>query len=64
VSKGVGASALADGHRRLAGLAAVVALLDALGFDERSAHRDFALQVLEEYWVPDALYRRPRSGSA
>jgi hypothetical protein len=55
---------VADGHRGLAGLAAVVALLDALGFDERSAHRDFALQVLEEYWVPDALYRRPRSGSA
>ena len=44
--------------------AAVVAVLDVLGFDERSAHRDLALQVLEEYWVPDALYRKPPPGSA
>jgi hypothetical protein len=43
--------------------AVVVALLDARGFDERSAHRDLALRVLEEYWVPGALYRRPRPGS-
>ena len=49
---------------RLASLSAeqeeiVVAVLDVLAFDERSRHRDFALQVLEEYWVPNALYRRP-----
>jgi hypothetical protein len=44
--------------------AVVVAVLDLLAFDERSAHRDLAMQVLEEYWVPNALYRtRPRDGA-
>lgn len=38
--------------------AVVVAVLDVLAFHERSAHRDLAMQVLEEYWVPGALYRR------
>lgn len=43
--------------------AIVVALLDVLAFDERSLHRDLAMQVLEEYWVPNALYRpRPPAG--
>lgn len=32
--------------------------LDTLAFSEESPHREFALQVLEEYWVPDAIYRR------
>ena len=40
--------------------AVVVALLDVLAFDERSAHQAFAMQVLEEYWVPGALYRKLR----
>jgi hypothetical protein len=48
---------------RLASLSAeqeavVVAVLDVLAFDERSLDRDLAMQVLEEYWVPNALYRR------
>ena len=48
---------------RLASLSAgqeavVVAVLDVLAFDERSLDRDLALQVLEEYWVPNALYRK------
>ena len=33
------------------------------GYDERSACRELAMQVLEEYWVPNALYRRrPATG--
>jgi hypothetical protein len=43
--------------------AVVVAVLDVLAFDERSVHQDLAMQVLEEYWAPGALYRRrPREG--
>ena len=43
--------------------AVVVAVLDLLAFDERSACRELAMQVLEEYWVPNALYRRrPATG--
>jgi hypothetical protein len=38
--------------------AVVVAVLDVLAFDERSVHQDLAMQVLEEYWAPGALYRR------
>jgi uncharacterized protein DUF6714 len=30
----------------------------ALG-DEPSPHRDFAMQVLEEWWLPNSLYRKP-----
>jgi len=37
--------------------AAIVAVLDVLAFDDASAYRDDAMQVLEEYWVPNALYR-------
>ncbi len=38
--------------------AVIVSFLNVLAFDERSAWQDFAMQVLEEYWVPNALYRR------
>jgi hypothetical protein len=53
---------------RLASLSAeqervVVAVLDVLAFDARSVHRDFAMQVLEEYWVPGALYRNRAAGA-
>lgn len=34
----------------------VTAFLDLLAFSESSAHKDFACQVLEEWWVPKALY--------
>jgi hypothetical protein len=32
--------------------------LDTLAFSEESLHKDYAMQVLEEYWVPNAIYRR------
>jgi len=32
-------------------------LLELLAFSEKSAHQDLAGQVLEEWWIPDALYR-------
>lgn len=38
--------------------AVIVAFLEELAFSEDSANRDFAMQVLEEWWVPDALYRK------
>jgi uncharacterized protein DUF6714 len=38
--------------------AVIVAFLDVLTFDGRSVHQDFAMQVLEEYWLPNALYRQ------
>ena len=37
--------------------AAVVAFLDVLAFDQASAYQDLARQVLEEWWVPNALFR-------
>jgi hypothetical protein len=47
--------------------AVIVAFLDVLAFDDYSVHQDLALQVLqvlEEYWVPNALYReRPSEGA-
>jgi hypothetical protein len=43
--------------------AVVVGLLDVLAFDEGSAYREFAMQVLEEYWVADALYRKRAAGN-
>ena len=54
---------------RLASLSAaqeavVVAVLDALAFGDGSAYQDYAMQVLEEYWVPNALYRRRPGGDA
>ncbi|MGC2047279.1 MAG: DUF6714 family protein [Gallionella sp.] len=47
---------------RLASLTAeqediIVAFLEEVAFGEDSANRDFAMQVLEEWWIPDALYR-------
>ncbi|MHC1743233.1 MAG: DUF6714 family protein [Syntrophobacteraceae bacterium] len=45
--------------------AAVVAFLERLAFgDDELPERDLALQVLEEWWIPGALYRRgPDSGA-
>jgi hypothetical protein len=40
----------------------IVAFLETLAFDRDSAHQDFALQVLEEYWIPNALYRERPPG--
>jgi len=40
--------------------AVIVALLDVLAFDDDSVYRESAMQVLEEWWLPDALYRPPR----
>lgn len=37
--------------------AVIVAFLDVLAFDEHSTYQDCAMQVLEEYWLPNALYR-------
>lgn len=37
--------------------AVIVAFLEEVAFSEDSANRDFAKQVLEEWWIPDALYR-------
>lgn len=38
--------------------AVIVAFLQEVAFSADSANRDFALQVLEEWWIPDALFRR------
>lgn len=38
--------------------AVIVAFLEEVAFSEDSANRDFAMQVLEEWWIPDALYRK------
>lgn len=38
--------------------AVIVAFLEEVAFSDDSANRDFAMQVLEEWWIPDALYRR------
>ena len=35
----------------------VVAVLEHLAFSPHSRSQDLALQVLEEYWIPGALYR-------
>ncbi len=35
----------------------IIKFLDILAFDERSDYQDYAMQVLEEYWIPGALYR-------
>jgi hypothetical protein len=44
--------------------AVVIAFLDVLAFDERSVHKAFAMHVLEEYWIPGALYRTRRPEGA
>lgn len=38
--------------------AVIVAFLEYLAFAEGSKHQDLATQVLEEWWVPNALYRK------
>lgn len=38
--------------------AVIVALLDEIAFSDDSANRDFAMQVIEEWWIPGALYRK------
>jgi hypothetical protein len=43
--------------------AAIVAFLDYLCFQGDSVNSDFACQVLEEYWLPDSLYRLRNSES-
>ncbi len=35
----------------------IIKFLDILAFDERSDYQDYGMQVLEEYWIPGALYR-------
>jgi hypothetical protein len=35
----------------------IVDFLEVMAFDERSNYQDYAMQVLEEYWIPGALYR-------
>lgn len=44
--------------------AVVVAALEALAFGDASVWKEDAMQVLEEYWIPGALYRAspPASG--
>jgi hypothetical protein len=37
--------------------AVIVAFLDELAFGDDSIYQDRAMQVLEEWWVPHALYR-------
>ena len=48
---------------RLASLSAeqeavIVAFLEEVAFSDDSANKDFAMQVLEEWWIPEALYRK------
>jgi len=38
----------------------VVAALDQLAFSDDSVYRKDAMQVMEEWWIPGALYRQPR----
>ncbi|MDD5329721.1 MAG: hypothetical protein PHX38_06940 [Sulfuricella sp.] len=38
--------------------AVIVAFLEEVAFSEDSANRNFAMQVLEEWWIPGALYRK------
>ncbi len=39
----------------------IIRFLDILAFDEGSDYQDYAMQVLEEYWIPGALYRYEKS---
>lgn len=48
---------------RLASLSAeqeavIVEFLEEVAFSDDSANSDFAVQVLEEWWIPNALYRK------
>jgi hypothetical protein len=35
----------------------IVAFLEEVAISEDSANQEFAMQVMEEWWIPDALYR-------
>jgi hypothetical protein len=35
----------------------IVQFLDILAFDEDSDYQEDGMQVLEEYWIPGAIYR-------
>ena len=35
----------------------IVQFLDILAFDEESIYQEDGMQVLEEYWIPGAIYR-------
>lgn len=35
----------------------IVQFLDILAFDEDSDYQEYGMQVLEEYWIPGAIYR-------
>ncbi len=37
--------------------AVIVAFLEEIAFGDDSANREFAMQVMEEWWIPGALYR-------
>jgi hypothetical protein len=39
----------------------IVEFLDLLAFDAGSTYQELAMQVLEEYWIPNALYRERRN---
>jgi hypothetical protein len=48
---------------RLASLSAeqeavIVAFLEEVAFGADSANQEFAMQVMEEWWIPDALFRK------
>lgn len=36
--------------------------LELLAFSEQSAHQDLACHVLEQWWIPDALFRNIEAG--
>jgi hypothetical protein len=36
----------------------IISLLELLGFDRQSGFQEDALQILEEYWIPNAIYRK------
>ena len=42
----------------------VVAALEQLAFAGESVHRAYAMQVMEEWWIPGALFRPPGDGPA
>jgi hypothetical protein len=45
--------------------AVVVAFLDHLAFgEEEIPDRELAMQVMEEWWLPNALYRRPTNAAS
>ncbi len=42
----------------------IVVVLDQLSFADDSVHRKDAMQVMEEWWIPSALYRRGRMSAS